>query len=500
MKLNIQSFRISALLMALLIGSCTSDFEEINKNPNSPETVTPDLLLSGVQRDMMGTVLGQTWEIGNVVIQHTAKNQFVNEDRYLWGELNSIWNGVYDNMRDIHSMISLAEESNQSNYMGVALVMRAWMFSLATDSYGDVPYSQAIKAKSDGIYYPEYDSQEDIYEGILADLKQANVLFEDALNVKGDIIYKGNVSKWRKLANSLRVRYLMRISDRVNVSAELQAIISDPLNNPVFTGSAADWNLDNAEYTYLSNSPDQFPLFSTRIGSFNEFRASKTMMDKLIGLNDNRYRVFFRPTPETEATASTADDVYVGIPNGMDDVAALTYNGGPQFQSRIGTLYYEQAASDAGKAVAKGVIMTYSELQFILAEAREKGLITTGDAATYYTNGINASFSFYGMTADNSYLIQPDVAYAGTLSEKLEKIATQKWIAFYYQGMEAWFDWRRTGLPILAPSVDNQNDDKIPVRFIYPILEQSLNASNRSSAVSRQGSDDINTKVWWDVN
>lgn len=484
----------------MLVMGCTSDFEEINKNPNNPEVVTPDLLLSGVQRDMIGTVLGEAWGIGNIVVQHTAKNQFVNEDRYLWGELNSIWNGVYDNMRDVQAMISLSETTNETNYKGVALIMRAWMFSLATDCYGDVPYSQAIKAKLDGIYYPVYDSQEDIYEGILADLEEANTLLKNALNVKGDLIYNGNVSKWRKLANSLRVRYLMRISDRVDVSADLQAIMSDPANNPVFEGSPGKWNEDNAVYTYLSNSPDQFPLYSTRIGSFNEFRASKTMMDKLVGLNDVRYKVFFRPTPETEATASTADDVYVGIPNGMDDVSALTYNGGPQFQSRIGILYYEQAVSEAGKAVAKGVIMTYAELQFILAEARERGLITVGDASAYYANGINASFSYYGLTMDGAYITQPDVAYSGTLAEKLEKIGTQKWISFYYQGMEAWFDWRRTGYPVLVASVDNQNEDRIPVRFIYPIIEQSLNASNRSSAVSRQGSDDINTKVWWDVD
>jgi hypothetical protein len=501
MKFNIvQLISSFAFVAAVAMSSCTGDFEEINKNPNAPEAVTPDLLLAGIERDMVKSVLNETWGIGNIVIQHTAKNQFVNEDRYLWGELNGIWNDVFDNMRDVEAMIKLAEENGELNYKGIALVMRAWMFSLATDCYGDIPYSEATNAKLDGIYYPKYDAQEEIYNGILADLEEANTLLQAVLNVKGDLIYGGDVAKWRKLANSLRIRYLMRISERTDVGASIQNIVSDASNFPIFEGSAGNWNNDNAVYEYLSNSPDQFPLFSARIGSFNEFRASKTLMDKLISLNDDRYKIFFRPTPETEATSSTADDLYVGIPNGMDDVGALTYNGGPQFQSRIGTLYYEQATSAEGLQIAKGAIMTFAELQFLLAEAREKGLITAGDAATYYANGINASFNYYGLTPAADYFTQPDVAYDGSSQEKLIKIATQKWIAFYYQGLEAWFDWRRTGYPALGPALTNQNDDKIPVRFIYPIIEQSLNATNREAAVARQGADDINTRVWWDVN
>ncbi|NJM25325.1 MAG: SusD/RagB family nutrient-binding outer membrane lipoprotein [Bacteroidia bacterium] len=492
---NLKYHLLKPALALVLLAGCTSEFEEINSNPNLPEVVTPDLLLSGVERDVVGSLLGETWGIGNIVIQQTAKNQFVNEDRYLWGELNSIWNSVYDNMRDVRALQTLAEQTGERNYQGIALILKSWMFSLVTDCYGDVPYSQATQAKSGGIYYTQYDTQQSIYTGILDDLEEANTLLDGAINVKGDIIFGGSVAKWRKLANSLRVRYLMRISDRVDVGAQLQAILNDPAANPVFEG-----NSDNAVYTYQANSPDQFPLFSTRIGSFNEFRASKTMMDELVALDDQRHKVFFRPTPETEATPSTADDEYVGIPNGMDDVSALTYNGGPQFQSRIGPLFYEQANSPDGIKVAKGVIMTFAELQFILAEAREKGLIAVGDAVTYYGNGIDASFGYYGITPDPAYFTQPDVDYSGTTDQKLAKIGKQKWIGLFFQGLEAWFDWRRTGYPALTPSVDNQNEDRIPVRFIYPIIEQSLNGENRAAAVARQGADDINTRVWWDVS
>jgi hypothetical protein len=287
----------------------------------------------------------------------------------------------------------------------------------------------------------------------------------------------------------------MRISDRKDVSSDMKAIVDNPAANPIFESNA-----DHAVYTYQASSPNQFPLFSSRIGSFNEFRASKTMVDYLQGLADPRLSIFFRPTPATEVTASTADDKYDGIPNGLDDVVAQTYNGGQQFQARIGPLFYEQANSATGLQVAKGVVMTYAELQFTLAEARERDFIDGGTAETYYLNGINASFNYYGVTPEASYFTQPKVVYAGSTIEKLEKIGTQKWAASYFQGFEAWSDWRRTGYPVIQPSVDNQNGDRIPVRFIFPRIEQSLNSVNREAAIARQGADDINTRVWWDAN
>ena len=472
-----------------LTAGCTKDFDDININPNAPTAVNSGLLLPQIQRDMIGSVLGETWGIGNIVIQHTAKNQFVNEDRYLWGELNNIWNNVYDNMRDVNNIIIQSEEKNEQNYKGIALVMRAWMFSLATDAYGDIPYSEAIKAK-EGINYTKYDTQEEVYNGILNDLKEANtILGTTGEVVAGDLIYAGDAAKWKKLANSLRVRYLLRISGKKDVGADLRSIVNDAANNPIFTGIA-----DNGVYTFRSTAPDQFPLYSSRIGSFNEFRASKTLLDTLAGLTDSRLSIFFRPTPATE---SSANPVFVGLPNGLNDVDALQYNGGPQFQSRIGSLFYENSISTQGLSIAKGVIMTYAELQFLLAEAAEKGLIGESAETSFYEKGVNASFAFYGLTTPANYFSQPEVAYTGTKTEKLQKIGFQKWVSLYFQGMEAWFDWRRTGIPALTPGPSNQNNNQIPVRFRYPIIEQSLNAVGYQGAINRQGPDDLNSKMWY---
>ncbi|MDP1971737.1 MAG: SusD/RagB family nutrient-binding outer membrane lipoprotein, partial [Sediminibacterium sp.] len=159
-----------------LLNACTKDFTEVNTNPNIPTNVTPNLLLSGVIKSAINEQVGQAWGTGNLLVQYTAKIQFVNEDRYLWGEKNGIWSNVYGNMRNVQNIIDLASASTpvQQNYLGVALILKSWLFSMATDAYGDIPYSEAVKAKTNGIYLPKYDTQESIYTGLLADLKKAN--------------------------------------------------------------------------------------------------------------------------------------------------------------------------------------------------------------------------------------------------------------------------------------------------------------------------------------
>jgi hypothetical protein len=190
----------------------------------------------------------------------------------------------------------------------------------------------------------------------------------------------------------------------------------------------------------------------------------------------------------------------------------LAYGGGVQNVSRVGYTFACLVCNDAGQAppdpaAPRALLMTYPELQFILAEARQKGMITAGSADTYYNNGITANFDYwkavvpasYGLNIDmpSGYLAQPSVAYAGTDNEKLAKIALQKWIALYFNGLEGWFEWRRTGMPEVIPGPSNLNNNKVPVRYIYPLSEQSLNGTNRSTAVQRQGNtDDLNTKMW----
>lgn len=498
---------LKIFLIAALFASCTQDFSETNTNHNGPTAVTPDLLLSGVIRNMMNNQVNTAWGIGNIVVQHHAKIQFVNEDRYLWGEQNSVWDEVYSNYRNLQNIFNTVGSDSTNPYLGVSLILKSWMFAMATDAYGDIPYSQAGRAKLEGVYQPEYDQQEAIYDGILADLKRANAYLAIAgTNLDGDILYGGGagaIVKWRKLANSLRLRYLLRLSKRKDVGAEMSAILADPTNNPIFTGNA-----DNAVLQYLAAAPNQWPLYGARVGSFDEFRVSKTLSDRLTALGDPRLKVFGRPSQRSVAAGTP---VIEGIPNGLRDADALGYNGGVQGVSRVGYTFACLVCNDQGQAAPdpaapRALLMTYAELQFTLAEARERNMISQGDAATYYNNGIIANFDYwkdivptqYGIdvTIPANYLTQAGVVYAGTQAEKLGKIALQKWVAFYFNGLEAWHEWKRTGMPEILPVGSNLNEGQIPVRFIYPQKEQSLNGANRGKAVERQGADNLNTRTW----
>jgi hypothetical protein len=496
-----------AFTLAGVLTSCKKDFEETNTNNNNPTAVSPDLLLSGVIKNMMDRQVNEAWGIGNIVAQYHSKIQFVNEDRYNWNEKNDIWNTVYSNYRNLQNMFTAVGDDQTSPYYGVGLILKSWMFAQLTDAYGDVPYSEAGRAKLDAIYQPVYDKQEDIYNGILSDLAKANEVLaapNATITLSGDLLYGGGtgaIVKWRKLANSLRLRYLMRVSEKKNVSADMQAIVSDATTYPLFTGIA-----DNAELKYLAAAPNQWPLYGSRVGSFDEFRVSKTLTDRLSALNDTRINVFARPT---QKSVTNGTPIIAGAPNGLSDVDALAYNGGVQGVSRVGYTFACLVCNDAAQAppvpdAPRGLLMTYPELQFILAEAREKNMITAGDAATYYENGITSNFEYwqnvvpssYGVNVEmpSNYLSQSAVAYSG---DKLSKIALQKWIALYFNGLEAWFDWRRTNMPDIIPGPANLNGNKVPVRYIYPQNEQTLNGSHRAEAVQRQGNtDDLNTKMW----
>jgi hypothetical protein len=507
-------FGLFCCLIVSLSG-CDKDFEEINKNPNSPELVSSSLLLPNVIRNAADEVAGKGWGLGNVVMQYTAKIQFTNEDRYNWGPEGNPYSIYYNSLRDVNNVIQISGENGENNYVGVALVLKSLMFAFMTDAYGDLPYSEAIDAK-EGINYPKFDRQEDIYNGILADLEQANQLLGSSTeSVEGDILFQGDIMKWKKLANSLRLRALMRLSDRRDPSAAMQAIVSNPSQFPVFES-----NEDNAALQHLQDVPNQHDLYTTRSGSFDEYRLSTTVEGYLKDMDDSRLYAYFQPTTDSGAGILGDPGDYVGVPNGLADENAVGYSpsgdptkGGSNYISRVGLLFSCLACSEFASPIGyQSMFMTYSEVQFILAEARERGFISTGDAANYYQNGIRASFDYYEsrlrvaelgeiadvIQPDESYFTQSMVAYSGTTEEKLEKIGTQKWLSLFFNGLEGWFDWRRTGIPEIQPG-PAAFISTVPVRFMYPTGVQALNRQNYLDAVAAQGEDRITTRVWWDV-
>ncbi|MEX0314891.1 MAG: SusD/RagB family nutrient-binding outer membrane lipoprotein [Allomuricauda sp.] len=464
------------------ITSCTNDFEEINTNPNQPEQVSSDLLLSTVISTLANSAADDGgWDKGNIVAQLTAKINFTGFDRYNWGSESGFWNTYYGILPEISIILdnAMMEESRNTSYEGIALVLRAYVFANLTDNWGDVPYSEAING-IEGNFTPAYDTQEAIYNGILADLRTAETQLAAGQPILGgDILYNGDLQKWRRFANSLRLRYLMRISGKTDVSSELQSI----LDSGVFIAT----NEDNAAMDYpASTQIDSWPISTSRIGSFDEHRMSETSEAILKQYNDERLNAWFQPTdnPDDDPT------LFVGLTNGLSEDNASTFNGGASNVSRVNQAFFY----DSPNAVKATIIQT-AEVHFIFAEAAQRGLIA-GDAETFYNEGVRLSFEYWNVNQDvPAYLAQAGVAYDG----ELETIITQKWLASFLVGLEGWYDFRRTGFPsVIVPGPDNVNDDRVPVRFLYPDSEQTLNEDNYNAAVSRIGGDDINTKGWWE--
>ena len=471
---------ILALALIFMVQACTRDFEEINDNPNFPtvDEANPALLLSKILFEVGNEVTADLgWGLGNIIAQLVATNNFTGNDRYLLGTYEGTWNLFYRNLRDANNLLALGESLGNSGYQAAALTLRAWTLANLTEMYGDVPYAEALQGKEDQ-FTPAYDSQSDIYTNILADLENAAKLADEGGSMDGDILYTGNTEAWVRLANSLRIRYLMRLENKwstlgIDGAGQIQALVDEGM---IFTGNA-----DNGAVPYLEGT-NRWPLNTARVGSFDEKRMSQRIETTLKDLNDPRMPILFRPVDNPES------DEFVGVPNGLSEDAASNFNGGANNQSRLGTRFREDPAT------VEMMIMHYSELQFILAEAAQKGLIS-GDAATYYAAGVTGNMNYLGITDETAiadYLAQANVELS---ADELERIATQKWISLFLVGNEAWFDYRRTGLPALVPG-PNAVLDQLPVRIQYPGSEQVLNPDSYAAAISTQGPDENTTLMW----
>jgi hypothetical protein len=501
MKTHYIKFFLLAIALNFVVSGCDEDFAEINNNPNQPESLSnPGLLLPQIIRGSMRDSYNGAWNRGNIVADYLA-NQFVSA--FDWSPADAtgyfLWT-YYGHLRNVQALSDLAVQNNMKNYQGIGLVLKSYFYQAMTDIYGDIPYSEATKAKSENINFPKYDTQESIYNGILSDLALANELLSPSNEaVSGDILFDGDITRWKKLANSLRLRCLLRISDRIDPSAEMSLIVSDPITYPLFTG-----NGDQAALEYLEQLGNEFPRY--RSFGFGA-SASENMVNILTDLNDPRLFVFAQPTG---STAGGANPQYVGVPNGIADES--TFNGGEANQSLPGLLWAPITSNPdlASPTAVQTLLMTYGELQFILAEAAERGFIS-GDAATYYNQGIQSQFDYYAsripenytfptaadVQPDGSYYTQNAVAYTGTQEEKLKKIWLQKWLALFNCGFEGWSEWKRTGVPEITPGPNSLGF--VPVRFLYPLTEQSSNNENYQKAIEIQGPDNTQTRVWWDV-
>ncbi|WP_300027117.1 SusD/RagB family nutrient-binding outer membrane lipoprotein [uncultured Maribacter sp.] len=470
---------IYSILILLLVVGCTKDFEEINTNTNDPVTVQPSLLLRQVIYDYGEQMSYEGFTAGNLLGQYSTALDFNLFDRH---DLKSPqlggnpWPIFYQNLRDNEIILKLSQENaSYSVYEGPARIMKAYMAAGLTDLFGDAPYSEAFQGDTETVT-PSYDTQESIYmdEGGVFDNLDKGILaiqnYSGTIALEGDILFNGDLDGWIRFANSLKIKYLMRVSNKIDVASQLQTIVSQ--------GNFIDDNEENAIFNFTDGEPNSFRLAQLRVGDFNNYVLSETMDEILTNLNDPRIGRLYQPF------ANSADGGYNGLLNGIDASVGVSLAD----YSLLGTIFRENTG------LLDANFMTSMETHFLLAEAAERGFISA-DTQTLYNTGVTQAFAYWQVELPENYLTE-DAPFDN--GNTIENIITQKWIANSINGYEGWIEYRRTGFPQLKTISASLNNNLIPTRMPYPSEEEALNNANYTQASNNTDGNSINVPVWWD--
>ncbi|HLL94736.1 MAG TPA: SusD/RagB family nutrient-binding outer membrane lipoprotein [Spirosoma sp.] len=473
--------------LLLLVFGCTDDFERINQNTNAPtETNVGSLLPSIIFEPINPHMLLEAW-LTDQVMQYVVRRNDNQLDAYDFATgqtfFGNVWRTNYAAIRNANDMITAAETQKLPAYVAAGLIFNAYHMATITELWIEAPYTRAGQGRGD--VAPAYDSQETIYKAVLSNLERANTLLDNTtrFTLGGDVLYRGDVLKWKKLANSLRLRYLLRLSNRpeINAAQEIKKIVDDPTTYPIITSNA-----EAGIYNFSGVLPDASVLSTVLPTSLGGVSPSRRMVNLLQPNNDPRINFFF-----VKPRNSTGFPNHEGVISGTTREAAQSTNGnGDENASSLTRRFVED------RGLLDYTIISYSEVQFILAEARLKGWITTGTAQEYYERGITANFDYWRINMPTGFLQGPLVAWNNTL----ERLMDQKWLAFYLNNtVEAWGEYKRTGLPALTPGplATTITNGQIPTRVFYPTLEQSVNAANYTAATVRIGGDIITAKHWY---
>lgn len=529
---------IILLALGFTLATSCQDLDELNINPNGvdPETADLNLLMSTIETGIGQSVVSLGFGDIAGVMQHTQKDGWSGgHNDYDWDNQNKSWSNYYGILRNNDEFYNKAVDGEYAFHQGVALVMKSYTFGLITDLWGDAPFTAALQAEEGPEYFkPVYDDQGDIYTAILADLETANTLLSQDpdsysnINSTQDLIYDGDANKWRKFANSLALRYYMRLSakDPATAEAGIRKITSDMGKYPLITEAG-----DDANISYIGGAPsDSWPsntVFDTSpSGSYMRIKLCGTLVEALQNLNDPRLGVWANKIEiplvlvpgtgvdeiiggERHVSQDIVDDYeanwsvgidydpeFVGIPPSV--FAAPQYNLNPNLEQGVYNPHASQL-NDMYKETSGDLllmrIMSAAEVNFILSEAALNGWVS-GTPQEYYAAGIQQSFIAWGVGDDfEDY-------YSGLTYSGLESIIEQKWIASWTAAAESWFDYRRTGLPDLQTG-ESAKREKLPLRFYYHFdSEISLNTANADAAIAKleptayKGSDVSNNSAW----
>ncbi|MEO1517365.1 MAG: SusD/RagB family nutrient-binding outer membrane lipoprotein [Bacteroidota bacterium] len=470
---------VLAGLFLFAANSCSDGLTDINVDPNSPTAIPAVNLVTQAQYSLNNTLWSRGFnaEWTMLMVQHWAQNEYGEESRYTvdGNDFNAQWTamytGVLNELKTAREIIEADEGLNaklKGNQLGIIKALEALTYQNITDAYGDAPFTQALNSLDFPL--PSYDSQQSIYMAILAMFDEAATGMDASAPAfgSGDLIYGGDAAMWQKAIYSLMMRAAMRI---VDVDAATAGTYIQKAAGKMLTS-----NDDNALFAFSDNPSLANPLFiDATINGRDDFNVTDVLVDNLKRMGDPRLEMYAKPNNVGEI---------VGIPYGLPDADAFELKS---LTSR---------PSDAVRAnTAPAVIIDYAEVMFMATEAFQRGILS-GDAAAAYAEGIKASMNYWGITDDaaiDAYI----AANPYDAANWKEALGWQKWIAFYMNGPQAWAEWRRLDFPQLAVPAAATNS-AIPVRLPYPISEQTRNATSLGTVTSTPN--DMNTKLWWDVN
>ena len=511
-------FSILSVTAVLLTTSCTKSFEDLQNDPNRATSVPPGLILNGVLSDVYEEPFSSTqrW------------NQFYACNYAYYGDQQYTWSGVsFSTYNTLKNVVKMEEEAaknlpSPNAYTALGKFLRAYMFYNLSMQAGDIPLSDALKSL--GNIAPKYDSQKEVFKQILVLVEAANTEMGEVITKGGyvlsnDIYYNNDLNKWRKAVNAFKLRVLVQLSKYdtdgdLNIKQKFAETIANSGKYPLFAGSA-----DDMQYTY-NDVANKYPTNPESFGfDVARYNMASTYLNKLVTLKDPRT---FRVAEPAEAlvnagAAPNSFGAFAGAGSG-EDLAVMSANAGLGKYSFINRKRYYSTFT-AEKTIQVG----YSEMCFNIAEAAARGWIVAS-AEDWYKKGIQASIAFYGLVNGantvtfqkpggtlsdyNNYSInfdwatyyaQPAVMFAGNDAIGISQILTQKYLSFYQNsGWEAYYNWRRTGVPTFHTGPGNGNSNRIALRFQYPNSEKSVNATHVNAAIQSQytGLDDINAKMW----
>lgn len=485
---------------SLLFTACTKDFEEINTPPTSVTDIDAGLLLSKVQKDA-AFVEGN--ERANIEfgswIQHWAGGQVAPVSRYIQQPNDGVWAAHYTLLRNLgqirnQSLKGMEDNPNGRTKLAIARILEITIWQRLTDLFGDVPFSATTEDASEVNSKPAYDTQEDIYKRLISDLDAAAAQLNasDASYGNADFYYKGNADKWKRFANSEKLRLGMRL--RYADAALAEKTVREAMAQPLLASNA-----DNAAIPTFNNAQttNAHPITQQFISGSSDLRyLAAAFVTTLKTTNDPRLPLIAEATVNSK-TAGTPD--YEGVGVALTDAQLLALIKDDHSTASLST-YFNRTLSTPIPCY----VFTYADVCFFKAEAALLGWgASAADAEGFYQDGIRAAMALqpYNITNIPQPYIDAEFSFAGLSDEqKLEKIMTQKWIMLFGRDYEAYAEWRRTGYPALMPG-DNpgSTNGTIPRRSVYSSLEGLLNKDNYNAAVTRlaQG-DSYLSRVWWD--